>query len=29
MHIDGGAGGDCIWMMCSCGAVLVRVSAFS
>jgi hypothetical protein len=28
-ELDGGVEGDRLWMTCSCGAVLVRVSAFS
>jgi len=27
--LDGGVEGDRVWTTCSCGAVLVRVSAFS
>jgi hypothetical protein len=27
--LDGGIEGDRVWMTCSCGAVLVRVVAFS
>jgi len=28
VELDGGVEGDRIWLMCSCGAVLVRVMAF-
>jgi len=27
--LDGGVEGDRVWMTCTCGAVLVRVVAFS
>jgi len=29
LGINGGVDGDRVWMMCSCGAVLVRVGTFS
>jgi hypothetical protein len=29
LGINGAVDGDRVWMMCSCGAVLVRVAGFS
>jgi len=28
MRVNGGAGGNRVWMMCSCVAALVRIMAF-